>query len=72
MSFSIDHAVFIAQLASWWAFLNPNGITAAVINLSSGVAIVLIVINMWNEKDEEPFDISDEDSPAPATTYRGY
>jgi hypothetical protein len=57
--FSIDHAEFIANLAGWWAMLNPSGITTALLNILCGAGLTWIFFHMSDDKDDNK-DGSDE------------
>jgi hypothetical protein len=55
-SFSLDKAQILSDLATYWDMLNPNGITAAIITLICGIAIVFIFKSLANEDEKDGDD----------------
>lgn len=46
--FSIDHAAFIAQLETWWDFINTGGFAYWIITALCGYGIYRIVASLFD------------------------
>jgi hypothetical protein len=49
---NIDHVQFMAQVASFWEFIDYQGIASAIINIASGALVALVFWRLFHNADD--------------------